>query len=62
MAFWQAITMQLAAFRPGIMSAAEIGEQLIMVCMEIAPEQRDDGHGDREAGDGEPLGEEDCEE
>ena len=44
MAFWQASKMQLAAFRPGIMSAVEIGEQLIMVCMEIAPEQRDDGH------------------
>lgn len=44
MAFWNLDTLQLEAFRPGIMSKAEIGENLIMVCMQIDPEKEDTGH------------------
>jgi quercetin dioxygenase-like cupin family protein len=44
MAFWDLNTLKLEAFRPGILSKAEIGKQAIMVCMEIAPEKEDSGH------------------
>ena len=44
MAFWNLGTLQLEAFRPGIMSKAELGDNLIMVCMEIGVEQEDTGH------------------
>ena len=44
MAFWNLATLDLEKFRPGIMSKAEIGENLIMVCMEIDAEQEDTGH------------------
>ncbi len=39
MAFWNLATLQLEQFRPGIMSKAEIGNDLIMVCMQIDPER-----------------------
>jgi hypothetical protein len=35
MTFWNLNALQLEEFRPGIMSKAEIGNELIMVCMEI---------------------------
>ncbi len=44
MAFWNLDDMGLEEFRPGIMSKAEIGKNLIMVCMEIAPAMEDSGH------------------
>ncbi len=44
MAFWDLSAIQLKEFRPGIMSLAEMGENLIMVCMEIAPGMEDPGH------------------
>jgi quercetin dioxygenase-like cupin family protein len=44
MAFWHIDTLQLQEFRPGIMSRAEIGNNLIMVCMEIGGGQEDLGH------------------
>ena len=44
MAFWNLNTLKLEAFRPGIMSKAELGNDLIMVCMEIDPEEEDTGH------------------
>ncbi|MBW2564333.1 MAG: cupin domain-containing protein [Deltaproteobacteria bacterium] len=44
MAFWNLGALQLEAFRPGIMSKAELGNDLIMVCMEIAPGKEDSGH------------------
>ncbi|MDK9706136.1 MAG: cupin domain-containing protein [Desulforhopalus sp.] len=44
MAFWHLDTLQLAQFRPGITSKAEIGKGLIMVCMEIGADQADTGH------------------
>jgi quercetin dioxygenase-like cupin family protein len=44
MTFWHLDTLKLAAFRPGIMSKAEIGEDLIMVCMQIDREMEDTGH------------------
>ena len=44
MAFWNVHTLQLGEFRPGIVSQAEIGKDLIMVCMEIAPGKEDTGH------------------
>ena len=44
MAFWNLGTLQLEEFRPGIMSKAELGDNLIMVCMEIGVEQEDTGH------------------
>ena len=44
MAFWNLSALQLEEFRPGIMSKAEIGENLIMVCMEIGPQKKDTGH------------------
>jgi len=44
MAFWNLGTLQLEEFRPGIMSKAEIGENLIMVCMKIEADKEDTGH------------------
>jgi len=44
MAFWNLRGLELEEFRPGIMSKAEIGDNLIMVCMEIGPEKEDAGH------------------
>jgi quercetin dioxygenase-like cupin family protein len=44
MGIWNLSTLQLEEFRPGIMSKAEMGENLIMVCMEIGPDQEDSGH------------------
>lgn len=44
MAFWHADTAELQEFRPGIMSRAAIGHDLIMVCMEIGAGKEDAGH------------------
>ena len=44
MAFWNLGTLELEEFRPGIMSKAEIGADLIMVYMEIAARKEDTGH------------------
>jgi mannose-6-phosphate isomerase-like protein (cupin superfamily) len=44
MAFWNLETLKLESFRPDIMSKAEIGDHLIMVCMEIGPGKEDTGH------------------
>jgi quercetin dioxygenase-like cupin family protein len=44
MAFWDLGTLALEPFRPGVMSKAEIGENLIMVCMQIDQGKEDNGH------------------
>lgn len=44
MAFWNLGTLELKEFRPGIMSMAETGNNLIMACMEIGPGKEDTGH------------------
>lgn len=44
MAFWKLGTLQLEEFRPGIMSKAEIGNNLIMAYMQIGPGKEDTGH------------------
>jgi quercetin dioxygenase-like cupin family protein len=44
MGFWTLDNVQLAEFRPGIKSKVEIGNDLIMACMEIGPGQEDAGH------------------
>jgi mannose-6-phosphate isomerase-like protein (cupin superfamily) len=44
MAYWNLEAINLEKFRPGIFSKAEIGENLIMVCMEIDPDMEDTGH------------------
>ena len=44
MAFWDLNSLELDEFRPGIMSKAEMGDNLIMVCMEIGPSWEDTGH------------------
>ena len=44
MVFWQADILELEAFRPGITSRAEVGRDLVMVCMEIEAEREDSGH------------------
>ncbi len=44
MGFWDLRTIDLERFRPGIMSKAELGESLIMSCMEIGPGLEDTGH------------------
>lgn len=44
MTFWNLNALQLEEFRPGIMSKAEIGNELIMVCMEIDLGKEDNGH------------------
>lgn len=44
MTFWNLNTLELEPFRPGIRSRAELGEQLIMACMEIAAGAEERGH------------------
>ena len=44
MTFWNLGTLGLEEFRPGIMSKAEIGDNLIMVCMQIDQGKEDTGH------------------
>jgi mannose-6-phosphate isomerase-like protein (cupin superfamily) len=44
MAFWKIDTLKLEAFRPGIMSKAAMGDNLIMVCMQIDGNKEDAGH------------------
>jgi mannose-6-phosphate isomerase-like protein (cupin superfamily) len=44
MSFWNLDTLELEEFKPGIMSKAQIGDNLIMVCMEIGPGKEDTGH------------------
>jgi quercetin dioxygenase-like cupin family protein len=44
MAFANVDTLRLQEFRPGIMSHAGIGNNLIMACMEIAAGKEDTGH------------------
>jgi quercetin dioxygenase-like cupin family protein len=45
MSFWTNVgKLELAEFRPGIRSKAEIGGTLIMACMEIGTESEDTGH------------------
>ena len=44
MPFWNLENLKLEEFRPGIFSQAEIGEKLIMVCMEIDAHKEDRGH------------------
>ncbi|MFC1884770.1 cupin domain-containing protein [Thermodesulfobacteriota bacterium] len=44
MTFWNLNTLELEEFRPGIISKAEIGDSLAMVCMEIGQEKEDAGH------------------
>lgn len=44
MAFWNLGTLNLEPFRPGILSKAEIGGNLIMVCMQIDQGKEDTGH------------------
>ena len=44
MTFWDLAELPLEQFRPGILSRAEIGKNLIMVCMEIEKEMEDSGH------------------
>jgi quercetin dioxygenase-like cupin family protein len=44
MAFWNVDRAELKEFRPGIFSKAEIGQNLIMVCMEIGAGMEDPGH------------------
>jgi mannose-6-phosphate isomerase-like protein (cupin superfamily) len=44
LAFWNLGTLPLEEFRAGIMSKAEIGENLIMACLQIGPGKEDTGH------------------
>ena len=44
MTFWNLGTLGLEEFTPGIMSKAEIGDNLIMVCMQIDQGKEDTGH------------------
>ncbi len=44
MAFWNLNDIKLDKFRPGIMSRAEFGKNLIMACMEIEQGMDDPGH------------------
>jgi quercetin dioxygenase-like cupin family protein len=44
MAFWNLADLELEKFRPGILSKAEIGKNLIMVCMQIDAGKEDTGH------------------
>lgn len=44
MAFWNTAGLPLEEFRPGIMSKAAIGNNLIMVCMQIDQGKEDTGH------------------
>jgi quercetin dioxygenase-like cupin family protein len=44
MTFWNLTSLELSEFRPGIHSAARLGENLIMAFMEIGPSKEDPGH------------------
>jgi quercetin dioxygenase-like cupin family protein len=44
MAFWNLEDLELEKFRPGIMSKAAMGDNLIMVCMQIDAKKEDTGH------------------
>lgn len=44
MTFWNLNALKLEEFRPGIMSKAEIGKELLMVCMKIDAGKEDNGH------------------
>ncbi len=44
MAFWNLGSIKLEEFRPGIMSKAQIGDNLIMVYMQISQGKEDTGH------------------
>lgn len=44
MGFWNLDILELEEFRPGIMSKAETGNNLIMAFMEIGPGKGDTGH------------------
>ena len=44
MAFWDLAALKLEEFRPGILSKAEIGKNLILAVMEIGPGKADTGH------------------
>jgi unsaturated pyranuronate lyase len=44
MPFWNPMSVKLEEFRPGLMSKAQIGNNLVMACMEISPGLADDGH------------------
>lgn len=45
MGFWNNISrLNLQDFRPGVRSVAEIGDKLVMTCMEIGPDREDAGH------------------
>ncbi len=44
MPFWSLSDLVLEEFRPGIKSMAELGENLVMACMEIGPDKEDSGH------------------
>ncbi len=45
MGFWDNVNLlNLQDFRPGIRSKAELGDRLVMACMEIGPGKEDPGH------------------
>ena len=44
MSFWNLDTLKLEKFRPGIMSRAKIGDNLVMVCLLIGSKGEDKGH------------------
>ena len=44
MTFWKMNELELERFRPGIMSKAELGQDLIMAYMEIEAGAEDPGH------------------
>ena len=45
MGFWKNVNeLNLEDFRPGIRSRAELGNDLVMTCMEIGPNKEDAGH------------------
>jgi quercetin dioxygenase-like cupin family protein len=45
MSFWENVNkLNLEEFRPGIRSKAEMGDGLMMACMEIGPNNEDPGH------------------
>ena len=45
MGFWEHVNrLHLQEFRPGVRSRAELGDRLVMACMEIGPGREDTGH------------------
>ena len=45
MSFWENVNgLALEEFRPGIWSNAELGQKLVMACMEIGAGKEDPGH------------------